>query len=509
MKKLLILFILLLNGIASFTQTPLFTTSTANKKVLSMVRYNNTIYIGGEFDSVASSPQPFLASLDASTGALLTWNPAPDRNVTRLMVKDGKLIVYGDFDTIAGTARVGLAVFDLLTGNILNSTIGNSYTTGQGLTQEGNHVYYCGAGPNGIIPRRFDINTLQDDPLWTGNEGVNGDVNSMTILGNHIYLGGWFYLTNFPSITQLCRFDLSTGNLDTAFHFSFNGNDVKEIIGHNGMLYVGGNYNMLGGFSRNGITEINPAGQGSVTSKSFNCSNQNVGTITVQGNTLWVGGNSVVIGGLNRYTIAQVDIQTGIATCWFTQTLSGNIYHNSIIAMHDTVYVAPQLSGVHAFTGNPGYVDLGNDTVLCAGNSITLEGPIGQFTYLWSNGQITPAITVNTPGFYWLSASDQSGCKVSGAINLSACTAMQESEEFTGLKVYPTISQGRYSVELLSINEITFLEITDIAGRVFYKSSLTPRNLSAEVDIRNSPDGLYLLRLYNSKSGKTVKLLKE
>jgi len=48
-------------------------------------------------------------------------------------------------------------------------------------------------------------------------------------------------------------------------------------------------------------------------------------------------------------------------------------------------------------------VDLGNDTTLCAGQSLTLSvGPAN--SYLWSDSTTGPSITVTAPGTYWVEA---------------------------------------------------------------------------------------------------------
>jgi hypothetical protein len=50
--------------------------------------------------------------------------------------------------------------------------------------------------------------------------------------------------------------------------------------------------------------------------------------------------------------------------------------------------------------------DLGNDTTLCQGQSITLNG--GSATsYLWSNGSTASSINVSAPGNYWVQASNE------------------------------------------------------------------------------------------------------
>lgn len=46
-------------------------------------------------------------------------------------------------------------------------------------------------------------------------------------------------------------------------------------------------------------------------------------------------------------------------------------------------------------------VDLGNDTVLCAGASITLNASTANAVYLWSNGSNQATMNVNNQGIYW------------------------------------------------------------------------------------------------------------
>lgn len=51
------------------------------------------------------------------------------------------------------------------------------------------------------------------------------------------------------------------------------------------------------------------------------------------------------------------------------------------------------------------------ETVLCAGQSLDLDGPTGSgFTYLWSNGATTPSISVTTPGTYMVHVTAPNGC---------------------------------------------------------------------------------------------------
>ncbi len=55
-------------------------------------------------------------------------------------------------------------------------------------------------------------------------------------------------------------------------------------------------------------------------------------------------------------------------------------------------------------------VNLGNDTTITQGSNVTLNAGGGASTYLWSTGQTTSSITVNTDGCYWVEYTNGSGC---------------------------------------------------------------------------------------------------
>jgi len=68
----------------------------------------------------------------------------------------------------------------------------------------------------------------------------------------------------------------------------------------------------------------------------------------------------------------------------------------------DSVYIA-----VHPIP----FVDIGNDQVLCIGDSVTLTANPATFTsYNWSSGDTTTSINVNSSGIYSLTVTESSGC---------------------------------------------------------------------------------------------------
>lgn len=66
----------------------------------------------------------------------------------------------------------------------------------------------------------------------------------------------------------------------------------------------------------------------------------------------------------------------------------------------------------------PASLDLGNDTVLCQGETLTLDAGPGSPFYVWSNGQFTQTIDVNATGNYLVSIQI-GGCDLSDDINVT------------------------------------------------------------------------------------------
>jgi gliding motility-associated-like protein len=69
-------------------------------------------------------------------------------------------------------------------------------------------------------------------------------------------------------------------------------------------------------------------------------------------------------------------------------------------------------------------VNLGNDTSLCQGSNLLLNAGAGQAAYLWSTGAVTPTISVNAAGPYWVQVTNANNCTARDTINV--------------LNVYPT-----------------------------------------------------------------------
>ena len=117
------------------------------------------------------------------------------------------------------------------------------------------------------------------------------------------------------------------------------------------------------------------------------CSGQPV-VLSVTGSDIyqWSNGNSG-----NNNTVYQTGSYSVIATNSFGCTNAGNTYVNFNPAPDFTLFP----TGCYQ---------------ICQSSNITVTGPAGMQTYLWSNGANTSSITLSTSGTYTLSATASDGC---------------------------------------------------------------------------------------------------
>jgi len=78
----------------------------------------SALYLCGQIAGVGNPniPRNYLAAIDPTNGAVLPWNPNPDRIVAAVRFFDGQVWVAGEFVQIGGLARGGLAELDPATG---------------------------------------------------------------------------------------------------------------------------------------------------------------------------------------------------------------------------------------------------------------------------------------------------------------------------------------------------------------------------------------------------------
>ncbi|MCX6247275.1 MAG: hypothetical protein NTW10_06050, partial [Bacteroidetes bacterium] len=157
-------------------------------------------------------------------------------------------------------------------------------------------------------------------------------------------------------------------------------------------------------------------------------------------------GDSLTLdGGLDRASYEWKKIITG---SWVT------IGTNRFLVVHDSGYYAVMTNGdfcelrdtIHIGLYPAPIVNLGPDTTLCEGASITLDP--GQFiSYRWQNGFIGRLFPVSTAGTYWVEVTNNNGCKAIDTIVVVTDSLPKSTGIITGSQtVCPGLNNVIYSV---------------------------------------------------------------
>ena len=157
----------------------------------SIVLRGTTLYLGGNFTTVAGVSRNRLAAVDTTTGALsTTWRPTAEGNavLTLEMAPDGsRLYAGGRFSSINGqTARAWIAALDPTTGAIQTDFAAQPGREVFDLLADGRGLVWAALG--GSLGRA-DVYRAVDGSLLTRHE-TEGDVEVVEEVGGLVYFGG-------------------------------------------------------------------------------------------------------------------------------------------------------------------------------------------------------------------------------------------------------------------------------------------------------------------------------
>lgn len=115
-------------------------------QVYAILASGNKVYVGGSFSQIATLTRNNLAAIDATTGLVTTWDPDVNGRVMALGIHNNNLYVGGFYTEIGSNYYVNLAAIDINTG--LPATSGQVSNAGPGevstLSINGNILYIGG-----------------------------------------------------------------------------------------------------------------------------------------------------------------------------------------------------------------------------------------------------------------------------------------------------------------------------------------------------------------------------
>ncbi|GEM_PF-4818690 len=135
-------------------------------------------------------------------------------------------------------------------------------------------------------------------------------------------------------------------------------------------------------------------------------------------------------------------------------------------------------------------VDLGPDSVLCAGDS-TLLSVSGPGLIEWFDGSNDSSVMVNQPGTYWVTVTNN-GIEYSDTVTFLSCAGLGELNKdlFT---MFPNPSNGIVTIELRNKLYDASLSVYSISGKLILRRQLDESNL--ELNLNYLEKGCYLIEL--------------
>ena len=149
-------------------------------------------------------------------------------------------------------------------------------------------------------------------------------------------------------------------------------------------------------------------------------------------------------------------------------------------------------------------IALGSDTTLCGSQTITLDAGNDGTEYLWSNGEESQTIEVDTAGYgygvqsYSVMVTTEYGCEAEDEIEVEFldCTGIGENEAKVSVSVYPNPSNGTLNINFESDkHETVDIKITSVNGQIVYSERNVAINntLKKKINLGSVSDGIYTL----------------
>jgi hypothetical protein len=147
-------------------------------------------------------------------------------------------------------------------------------------------------------------------------------------------------------------------------------------------------------------------------------------------------------------------------------------------------------------------VDLGPaDTLLPETGSMVLDAGNDGAAYLWSSGETTRTIEVDTSGVYWVRVIAEHNCTAESTIEVvSGSTGYHElASESLRIDVFPNPAEDRIFLRSMSpeIEGSVSVVLLDLTGKVLSLNSFESvlAGEACEIDVSRVPSGLYLIRI--------------
>ncbi|MFW5656921.1 MAG: T9SS type A sorting domain-containing protein [Bacteroidota bacterium] len=205
----------------------------------------------------------------------------------------------------------------------------------------------------------------------------------------------------------------------------------------------------------------------------------------------------------------------------FTSLLRDLDHSNDTITEVLTVLEAPE-------------VDFGdrveNDTIKVPFPT-SLDAGSGFVSYNWSNGQRSRIHIIQNPGYYEVTVTNQNGCEGSGGVFVDSVSMVEPPDTCCGgdcdvdtcdtyvetllseqisFNIYPNPMTEKVVIDITSAQpEVIYYTLYNTAGQAVLNRQINVDGFYREtIKTANFPSGIYNLKIYNQRFGKSYRLLR-
>ena len=334
----------------------------------------DTVYLGGTFTQIRTTPRNRLAAVSRTTGSVLAWDPniegpvyqtgeLKNTGVYALALSGNRVYAGGNFATIGGETINNLTAIDKTTGvpdvwypYPATDQTGQPAVQTIGLSNSSLYVGGSFTSVNGETRNKiaaFDEKTgklLPWDPDIAGDKGPksgDGGVLSLAISDSNLYISGFFETIGGQTRINLGAVNKTTGAVSDFMSVKSGTITLPATIFtmtvHKNILYAGGSFSAIGDSARNNLAAIDLS-----TNQVTGWNPPDIGTphsILVVGNKVIVGGY-LVNEGVSPGVMA-IDAETGaILNTWNMNLMAGGGYVGFLELSGSTMYLGGEFSSV-------------------------------------------------------------------------------------------------------------------------------------------------------------------
>jgi hypothetical protein len=311
---------------------------------------SGVVYVGGAFSYIGAFTGSTIP-LDATTGAPTRIPNFPTMTGgVAAVVSDGSggFFFGGSFGSVGDTERNGLAhikqdgSLDMTWDPNVTGEVTSLALSGQTLYLGGSFTAVGGTARKNLAA----VSTTGAGAVTPWDRQPDQPVYALAIGNNTLYVGGDFTMVSADARGYLAAFDIATTpgtpTIKTDWNPNATGpNGVRALLATNDTLYASGYFQMIGSDARNGLAAIDASG----AAKPFQPDPDGlVLGMALVDDKLYVGGNFSQVGGKTRKNLAVVATADGAAQDGWTPEPDGAV--NALAISGDTVYVGGDFTAI-------------------------------------------------------------------------------------------------------------------------------------------------------------------